>query len=149
MEVIITTHNGHKHLASIVKTLNRITEVSKTHVVDNAYDDFSREEIKNVCAQNKKCKYYFCEQLGKGNAIRTALKHIKNDVFFVDASIENFSEGIAKSLIAKFNQGFGFVKANFYSAALKNNYFTCRKLLLTYAIDFNLWKGRAVSEHAQ
>ncbi len=26
---------------------------------------------------------------------------------------------------------------------------TCQKLLSTYATDFSLWKGRAVSEHAQ
>lgn len=113
MEVIIPTKNDHEHLIKIVQLLNEIDEIEIVHIVDNRSKEEITKKIKEICRNNRKCVYHFCGKYGKGNAIKKALKEVKDDaILFLDADIENLKKNMITRLINEFNKGYDLIKAD-------------------------------------
>jgi len=116
MDVIIPTRNDHKHLNRIIGVLSSLRTIHEIHVVDNASAPNVSARIKRLCRQHDLCRYHFCALPGKGNAVREALRHVTEDVLFLDADLENLSEDMVMALVDKFQDGHDLVKAAFTRA---------------------------------
>jgi glycosyltransferase involved in cell wall biosynthesis len=133
LDVIIPTKNDYVCLKSILNRLSFFERIEKIIVVDNDSDDIVSEKIKSVTELFSKVVYMECPVVGKGNAIKKGLSNVDNDVLFLDADIENFSLGMVRLLLSRFDEGFDLVKADFVRInGQSNSFFVVGELMERY-----------------
>jgi glycosyltransferase involved in cell wall biosynthesis len=93
LSVIMPVYNEATTVGIVLKKLIKQSVVKEILVVDDGSTDNSAKSIKKI--KNKKIKYYFKQNGGKGSAIRYALPLVSQDhVLIQDADLEYDPEDI-------------------------------------------------------
>ena len=89
LSVIIPCYNENKSILELIEKVLRSEPLDKEIViVDDCSKDGTREKLQKI-SQEKIKIFYHDKNFGKGMAIRTALKHIENDIVIIqDADLE-------------------------------------------------------------
>ena len=108
--VVIPARNEENNIIKVVKLVKTNKNVNQVIVVDNNSEDNTFK-----LAEKAGADVVVCENVGKGYAMETGLKYVKNDiVVFVDADINNYSKNIIDTLINPIlNDDVDFVKSMF------------------------------------
>jgi glycosyltransferase involved in cell wall biosynthesis len=91
LSIIIPVYNEEKYILEILRRVNKVPlkNVKKEIII---VDDFSTDKTREILnkIKNKNIKiFYHTKNIGKGGAIRTALKHVTGDIILIqDADLE-------------------------------------------------------------
>ncbi len=91
LSIIMPAYNEEK---TITQVINRVVKVSLKNIKKELIivDDFSKDKTRQILSKikNKDIKiFYHIKNMGKGSAIRTALKHATGDIILIqDADLE-------------------------------------------------------------
>src|SRR3989304_4063010 len=101
LSILIPAYNEEKTIKEVINEVLKtpLRNIKKEIII---VDDFSTDGTKNILKKirNKSVKIFFHEKnLGKGSAIRTALRHATGDIILVqDADLEYSPEEYPKIL---------------------------------------------------
>ena len=112
MDIVIPTRNDYKYLQRTINLLKLVRSINSINIIDNASDNKISRLIQTIC-KNSNCNYFYCKEIGKGNAIKLGIEKTREDLLFLDADIENLDLFQIDLMIRKFNLGYGLVKAAF------------------------------------
>jgi len=91
LSIIIPVYNEEKHILEVISRVKKakLSKVAKEIII---VDDFSTDNSKEILTRLKdsSLKIFFHQKnMGKGSAIRTALKHVTGDIILIqDADLE-------------------------------------------------------------
>ena len=90
VSVIMSTYNNEKSIESSVNSiLNQTYKNIEFLIIDDFSNDGTKEVLKNFLNKEKIQIYFHDDNLGKGAAIHTALKHITGNITIIqDADLE-------------------------------------------------------------
>lgn len=93
LSVIIPVYNEAETIGQVLQKLSQVSAVAEIVVVDDGSQDETAEVVKK--AKNKKIKYYYKENGGKGSAVRFGLEKVTSEyVLIQDADLEYDPEDI-------------------------------------------------------
>lgn len=99
LSIIIPVYNEEKTILDVINEIKKLKIVNVTKeaiIVDDFSTDKTRDLLKNIDDKSIKI-FYHDKNLGKGAAVRTALKHSTGDVIAIqDADLEYNPQNIAK-----------------------------------------------------
>ncbi len=90
LSVIIPVYNEVDTIREIIQRVKAVNIDKEIIIVDDCSTDGTRAILKNPAKEGRMCKaYYHDKNMGKGAAIRTALRYITGDVVVIqDADLE-------------------------------------------------------------
>lgn len=110
VSVVIPARNEEKHIAKVIKNIQKCELVDEIIVINNNSSD-KTEEI----ALQAGAKVYLCKKVGKGHAMALGLKKAHGDIIlYADADIDNYKDDfIEKMLKPILEDKYAFVKSTF------------------------------------
>lgn len=110
VSVVIPARNEEKHIANVIKKINKCEIVNEIIVINNNSSDRT-EEI----AQQNGAKVYLCKKIGKGYAMALGLNKANGDVIlYVDADIDNYEDNFIERMLKPILEDkYDFVKSTF------------------------------------
>lgn len=90
LSIIIPVYNERSSVAELVKKVSRVALDKEIIIVDDYSTDSTREIISNLGIDHVPIKIFYHEKnMGKGSAIKTALKNVTGDIVIIqDADLE-------------------------------------------------------------
>ena len=130
VSVVIPARNEEKHIANVIKKINKCEIVNEIIVINNNSSDRT-EEI----AQQNGAKVYLCKKIGKGYAMALGLNKANGDVIlYVDADIDNYEDNFIERMLKPILEDkYDFVKSTFNRSKGRVTALVAKPLLeLTY-----------------
>lgn len=130
VSVVIPARNEEKHIANVIKKINKCELVNEIIVINNNSSDRT-EEI----AQQNGAKVYLCKKIGKGYAMALGLNKANGDVIlYVDADIDNYEDNFIERMLKPILEDkYDFVKSTFNRSKGRVTALVAKPLLeLTY-----------------
>lgn len=130
VSVVIPARNEEKHIANVIKKINKCEIVNEIIVINNNSSDRT-EEI----AQQNGAKVYLCKKIGKGYAMALGLNKANGDVIlYVDADIDNYEDNFIERMLKPILEDkYDFVKSTFNRSKGRVTTLVAKPLLeLTY-----------------
>lgn len=130
VSVVIPARNEEKHIANVIKKINKCEIVNEIIVINNNSNDRT-EEI----AQQNGAKVYLCKKIGKGYAMALGLNKANGDVIlYVDADIDNYEDNFIERMLKPILEDkYDFVKSTFNRSKGRVTALVAKPLLeLTY-----------------
>jgi dolichol-phosphate mannosyltransferase len=90
LSVVMPVYNEKKTIREIIKQVTKVPIKKEIIITDDGSTDGTREILKNEYSKRKDIRLFFHkENMGKGAATRTGLKHITGDIVIIqDADLE-------------------------------------------------------------
>ncbi len=110
VSVVIPARNEEKHIAKVIKNIQKNKLVDEIIVINNNSSDKTE-----AIALKTGAKVYTCKRVGKGRAMALGLKKAHGDIIlYADADIDNYeNDFIDKMLKPILNDKYTFVKSTF------------------------------------